>query len=427
MAARTGLIKYEVFGKPIYSRNTFFLLLKVSALFLLLLRNLMLKLILFLLSYVVPKSKKILFFSSVGNYRFPIWKDEPAYQFKESPKYLAIYCAKKMKDFVPVYHTPTRRLFSKLRSLGIKPTKGLRAFWYMLRATYLFVDNNNFFNPNASFLLGRFRIMQCCHGTPLKNIERDFATKKKNRLVHWVMSFELKKYNCIISACEHSTQISRRTYPSTPIAETGYPRNDVFFDRSFQVECLYERLHLSQFKKVLLYAPTFRQISTAVNPFDEQFLAEINKKLQNKNYLLLIKQHPYAKGIELVQTFSHIRDVSDEVEDIQELLINIDVLISDYSGCVFDFALTERLQLFYPFDIQAYQGQWGSFYFEYKEENLPGAIINGKDDFIRKLEQLDLLIYNDSTQGRIPDFKNHYNSYNAGYSCRDLFTHLKLL
>ncbi|MHC4345561.1 MAG: CDP-glycerol glycerophosphotransferase family protein, partial [Planctomycetota bacterium] len=163
------MIECRILNKSVSGRNHFVILLKISALFLLLIRNFAIKYILFLLSYIVPKSKNILFFSSVGGYRFPIWKNDETFQFKENPKYLAIYCAKKLKDFVPVFHIPNRKQFGQIEKLGIKPTKGLRAFWHMLRAKYLFVDNNNFFNPNASFLVGSFQIIQCWHGTPIKN------------------------------------------------------------------------------------------------------------------------------------------------------------------------------------------------------------------------------------------------------------------
>jgi len=164
---------YQITDKELLGTNAFVRWGKTLIILGLLFRNLLIKLILFLLSYIVLKDEKTLFFSSVGNYNFPIWRNEEDFQFKENPKYLAIYSAKKLKEYRTIFHVPNTKLFGKIRDLGIEPTRGLAAFWYMLRAKYLFVDNNNFFNPNASFLIGNFKIVQCWHGTPLKNMGED--------------------------------------------------------------------------------------------------------------------------------------------------------------------------------------------------------------------------------------------------------------
>jgi hypothetical protein len=113
------MIEGRMLGKAVSGANTVVVVAKISGLFLLLARNFAMKYILFVLSFIVPKSKKVLFFSSVGGYRFPIWKNDETFQFKENPKYLAIYCAKKLKDFVPVFHIPNRKQFGQIEKLGI--------------------------------------------------------------------------------------------------------------------------------------------------------------------------------------------------------------------------------------------------------------------------------------------------------------------
>jgi CDP-glycerol glycerophosphotransferase (TagB/SpsB family) len=366
----------------------------------------------------------------VGGYRFPVWKNDETFQFKENPKYLAIYCAKKLKSFVPVFHIPNRKRFSQIEKLGIKPTKGLRAFWYMLRAKYLFVDNNNFFNPNASFLVGNFKIIQCWHGTPIRNVKKGKKTRSIIRsLMDIVMKGEYNKYEYFISACEHGSEAYKLRYGEVKVEMLGQPRNDILFGRQFfAIENLSNVFEMGRFSRILLYAPTFRKAEESVNPFDSEFVERINEILNSKNYLFLIKQHPYAKGIRFDHDYSNIKDVSDKVDDIQELLINIDVMISDYSSAILDFALTDKLQLFYPFDLEEHRTNKGDFYsyFEYSEKKLPGFIINDKDDFIRKIEQLELLMVDEDTRIRMNQFKNKYNRYTDGNSCRRLFEFLNL-
>lgn len=421
------MLKYRILNKPISGRNHFVIFLKISIGLLLLIRNFALKYILFLLSYLVPKSSNTLFFSSVGAYRFPLWRNDETYQFKESPKYLAIYSAKKLKNYLTVFHTPNKKMFGKIEKLGIKPTKGLRAFWHMLRAKYLFVDNNNFFNPNASFLVGNFKIIQCWHGTPLKYMGKRKTQNIVKNLIEIFMQSERNKFQCFVSPCSLTSKVFANFFRNTEILETGYPRNDILFDRSFfETENISQNFGLEKFNKLLLYAPTFRKLEDCVTPFDNNFLRKIDEILRQKKYLLLIKEHPYAKAIEFKQNYSNIMDVSTKVDDIQELLINIDVLISDYSSTIFDFALTEKLQMFYPFDLEEYRRNRGEFYFEYSEENLPGLIIADENDFIQKIEQLEALLEDKNIKSRIKEFKKKYNRYIDGNSCKRLFEHLKL-
>ena len=421
------MITYSVLNRTISGRNRLELALKVAGFAVLLTRTFLLKYTLFLTSYIVPKNRKILFFSSVGAYKFPLWKDEDSFQFKESPKYLAIYSAKKLKDHLAVFHVPNRKMFPQIERLGIKPTAGLRAFWYMLRAKYLFIDNTNFFNPNASFLLGNFNIVQCWHGTPLKRMGLRRASGTAERILEIIKKCERRKYRYFICTCEHATQVYKSLYPKAEMPILGYPRNDILFDRDFfATEDLRGITGSGRFSKLILYAPTFRRVEQHVNPFDECFLETLNTVLQENNYLFLIKQHPYAKAVQLAQDFSNIKDVSTEVDDIQELLVHVDVLISDYSSVIFDFSLTEKLQLFYPFDLETYKKQRGEFHFEYCSENLPGVIIADPADFIEKVGNLETIIADSTVQARIKHFKHKYNTYTDGNSCQRIFEWLKI-
>jgi len=421
------MITYSVLNRTISGRNRLEVALKLAGFAMLLIRAFLLKWALLPLSYVVPKNKKILFFSSVGAYKFPLWKDEESFQFKESPKYLAIYSAKKLKNHTAVFHIPNRKMFPQIKQLGIKPTKGLRAFWYMLRAKYLFIDNTNFFNPNASFLLGNFNIVQCWHGTPLKHMGLTRAAGTTERILEMVKKRERRKYRYFICACEHARQVYRSSYPEAEMLILGYPRNDILFDRDFfATEDLRSITGSGRFSKLILYAPTFRKVEHQVNPFDKNFLENLNSVLQENNYLFLIKQHPYAKAVQLAQNCSNIKDVSNEVDDIQELLVHVDVLISDYSSVIFDFSLTEKLQLFYPFDLESYKKQRGEFYFEYCSENLPGVIIANPADFIEKIGNLESIFADNTVQARIKQFKHKYNKYTDGNSCQRIFEWLEL-
>jgi CDP-glycerol glycerophosphotransferase (TagB/SpsB family) len=416
MLKNYAILNSKLLGKNKVARSIgLFLIVVVLA------RNALLKLLLFPLSYVVPKSKRILFFSSVGNYNFPIWMNEIDFQFKECPKYLAIYAAKRLDDFVSIFHVPNKKLFGQIAGLGIKPTKGLRAFWYMLRAKYLFVDNNNFLNPNASFLIGRFKIIQCWHATPFKNVH-----SRRRELWKRIKRIEMKKFFCALSSCNHTTEVFRKLFTNALILEVGSPRNDILFrPELFSCEDISNRFRLSNYKKVFLYAPTFRKIGETVNPFDERFLSELDRWLIKENHVLLIKQHPYADKITGLGGFTNIIDVSESSQDIQEMLICVDVLISDYSSVVFDFTLTNNPIIFFPYDRDVYKAPEGMF--EDYDREMPGPFAYKPSELMALMKNVDIWSHDDAYTANYQRFKNKFNKFQDGKSCERLFKRLLCL
>jgi CDP-glycerol glycerophosphotransferase len=429
----------EYHHKSLTKKCAFIRLFKTSILLLGVLRTFILKTTLFLFSYILPKNSRILFFSSVGNYKFPLFKDEPDFQFKESPKYLAIYAAKQLNDFIPVFHVPNKKLFCEVKKLNILPARGLLAFWFMLRARYIFIDNKNSYNPNASFLRGRFKIIQCWHGTPLKKMGED---KKRKR--SWLSDIRIEY---VLSACAHSTNVFKKLFQTENVLEIGYPRNDILLDPDFfSCEKIDEKLDLKNFEKVFLYAPTHRRknralnpfnkqflesrdtptgrkMSNAINPFNEEFLAELDNWLQQNNYTFLIKQHPYAKNIQGLEKFSNIHDVSTVNQDIQELAVNTDVLISDYSSIIFDFALTEKPIIFYPYDYEDYALSGRGLYYDYYQQ-MPGLFAKTQEELFELIRNVDTRSQDEDYLRKYDQFREKFNRYLDSQSCQRLYDFL---
>jgi len=408
---------YRLLNRNLINGNFVVRKLKIIYMFGLIARNYLIKIILMILSYIIPKNKKILLFSSVGNYDFPIFLNEKDYQFKESPKYLAIYSAKKLKEHKTYFHIPNKKMFPEIKRLNIIPVKGLFSFWIMLRAKYIFVDNNNFFNPNASFLIGRFNIIQCWHGTPLKKMGDDKKTKKSPH--DFIKKIENRKYNYILSTCRYTTKIFKKLFNSDDILEIGSPRNDILLNPSFfSTENIAKKLNLKKYKKIFLYAPTFRKLEKEVNPFDKKFLKKLNKILNERKNIFLIKQHPYTKKIENLEAYSNILDISKINQDIQEILIYTSVLITDYSSVIFDFALLNRPLIFFAKDLKKYEKERGLYFNYYKI--MPGPIITRKENLLKLINNTKSL-YTKKNLRKISKFNNTFNKYQDGKSCERLF------
>ena len=133
-------------------------------------------------------------------------------------------------------------------------------------------------------------------------------------------------------------------------------------------------------KKLILYAPTFRDAPEAnaklLDRIDiEAFNRELGEKCQ-----LLIKLHPQINsGISLDGT----TDVTNGC-DISDLTLICDMLITDYSSACMDFALLSKPCVFFAFDLEEYEKE-RSFYFDY-ESYVPGAVARSFGEVIEAIK-----------------------------------------
>ena len=158
-------------------------------------------------------------------------------------------------------------------------------------------------------------------------------------------------------------------------SDLGIPRTDVFFgpDRAVLAASIRERYGLTDGRRVILYAPTFRgtTIAQAAHPA-ELDVAELQRVLGH-DHVLLIKLHPFVRaGLRLPpETAGFAIDVSG-YPDINELMLVSDVLVTDYSSAMFEFGLLGRPMGFFAPDHDAYDDERG-FYFEYRS-GVPGPV-----------------------------------------------------
>lgn len=150
------------------------------------------------------------------------------------------------------------------------------------------------------------------------------------------------------------------------IIEFGIPRNDELVKGKTNDD-LKAKLGIPLDKKVLLYAPTFRDSDNQFNEIID--FCELKKAL-GEEYVFLIRKHRVMKEIKNVPSF--VLDVSD-YPDIADILLITDFLITDYSSVAFDFVLTEKPVLLAVFDIESYMSNSRPFMFDLNECGLPIA------------------------------------------------------
>lgn len=142
------------------------------------------------------------------------------------------------------------------------------------------------------------------------------------------------------------------------IVMTGCPRNDIFFhDTTDLQQQIRRRYAIADGERVLLYAPTFRerykreQQATAL---DFERVRNVLQQATGEPWTILVRSHTAnAKHGIGVRFNDHVKQATD-YPDMNELLQIVDILVSDYSSSICDFALSSRLCLLYQDDIDSY-------------------------------------------------------------------------
>jgi len=159
-------------------------------------------------------------------------------------------------------------------------------------------------------------------------------------------------------------------------SRVGIPRTDLFFDESRRARAEAEirrRYGIPTDRRVVLYAPTYRGDSVTAARFAEHLDLRALADAIGDDHVLLLRLHPFIRRrAALAGDLSGFAlDVSDH-PDINELMLVSDVLVTDYSSTIFEFALLGRPIAFLAPDREAYVGERG-FYLDFPED-LPGPV-----------------------------------------------------
>jgi teichoic acid ribitol-phosphate primase len=166
------------------------------------------------------------------------------------------------------------------------------------------------------------------------------------------------------------------------VSRLGIPRTDVFFgeERLERIrEAVRRRYGLTDGRRVVLYAPTFRGDSvTDAHATDDLDLAVLREAL-GADHVLLVRLHPFIRSRTVIgpELQGFAIDVSDH-PDINELMLVSDVLVTDYSSAIYEFALLDRPMVFFAPDYEAYEAERG-FYFDYRT-GVPGPIFETSEE-----------------------------------------------
>jgi len=243
--------------------------------------------------------------------------------------------------------------------------------------------------------------MQTWHGTPLKRLRCDIEAEKGNvnntlDEIKIKNDMDVVRYNLFLSPSEFASEKFKSSFNMKElgiediVVETGYPRNDFLFHYSQEdADGIRKSLGIPEGKKVILYAPTFRdnEHDGAGYTYDVHLDFDRLRKEIGDEYIVLFRAHYFVANRFDFNRFSDFVIDASKLDDITPLYVISDVLITDYSSVFFDYANLRRPMLFYMYDLDDYAEGIRGFYFGIDE--IPGPKIRTEDELIDWIRKLD--------------------------------------
>ncbi len=241
--------------------------------------------------------------------------------------------------------------------------------------------------------------IQTWHGFTLKTIEKDAEPSKCSPAGYFdAARKDSKMMDLLLSNSTFLTKIYAQTFwYEGEIRETGTPRNDVFFKGSEEICNKVRAYYGITHKKIVLYAPTYRKSYT-----DETYLNNMEKlretlaKRFGRDFVVLLRMHPNVA--EMCEGYEYSQNLINATfyDDMMELLVAADVLVTDYSSSMFDYFLSGKPVFLYAQDVDAYQNDDRGTYFEY--ESLPFPIAYTVEELWNKIIGFDEKAYEKDCQ-----------------------------
>lgn len=344
--------------------------------------------------------------------------------YSDSPKYIYEYMQKNYPklNYIWVFNNPDKNV---IIGNAEKVKKGSKEYYDAYSKAKFWVSNARlplYLNKKENQIY-----IQTWHGTPLKRLANDMKVVRMpgTTTANYKKNFyaETSRWDYLVSPNRYSTNIFKTAFwmDEERTWEIGYPRNDILVNRSNDQEYINQikkDLNLPEDKKVIMYAPTWRDdefVKKGQYLFDLKINLENLQKELGENYVILLRMHYLiANALDLNGYEDFAIDVSN-YSDISELYLISDALITDYSSVMFDFGILKRPQYFFAYDIEKYDKGLRGFYMDYMND-LPGEIITDEFKLAEELKNIDE--HKEKYKDKIEKFYEKFCSLEKGQSSK---------
>lgn len=263
--------------------------------------------------------------------------------------------------------------------------------------------------------------IQTWHGSyGLKKIACDI-NGGKSLIDTYSAVYNAKLEDVMVSNSRKTTEIYRDAfrYPGY-VLECGSPRNDIFFEEQKKYRDRIDRAFGTADKRIVLYAPTFRaDFNTDCMHMDFDGLLCALEQRFGGEWVALVRLHPnnMQNAKSFIPYSERILNATN-YNVMQELLVASELLITDYSSCMFDFVTTRKPCFLYATDIDRYKGE-RDFYFDIFE--LPFPVAQNNEEMVRNIRDFDQQLY----QEKLERLFEQVGLCDKGTACRQVVEYIE--
>ena len=334
--------------------------------------------------------------------------------YSDSPKAIYEYMLNHCKNYKYIWIYSNKKLnipgnIKQVKRFSLK-------YYYFLGTSKYWVSNSRL--PLHLMKRKGNIYLQTWHGTPLKRLVFDMnevysanPNYKKN------FYHQSRRWDYLISPNQYSSEIFRRAFKyDKELLEVGYPRNDILYhpNKKELIKSIKQRIGLPLDKKVILYAPTWRDdeyYESGKYKFKLKLDLMKMKELLGSEYVILLRMHYFIADKIATEGLEGFAYNLSSYDDIAELYLISDVLITDYSSVLFDYAHLRRPMLFFTYDLEKYRDTLRGFYIN-MEEDLPGPLLKTTDEIIYSIQNLSQIESN--YKEKYDEFYQHFCSWDQG-------------
>lgn len=258
---------------------------------------------------------------------------------------------------------------------------------------------------------GQFYIQTWHSSVRLKKIEGDAADTLGEAYIEHAKK-DSSQCDLIISGCDFSSNIFANSFwYDGKIMKCGTPRCDILLDNSSKAFDKVRKFYgLNKEAQIILYAPTFRdKCDDELHGISVARLIVALQKRFGGRWVFLYRLHPNLEKTVPPPVKDAINATS--YPDMQELIAASDMLITDYSSCMFDMAFCNKKCILYAPDLDEYVTKERGLYFDIK--NLPFPSATSNNELLSCIKSFD----DDEYQDKLNMFMQQLGSYEDGHAC----------
>lgn len=330
--------------------------------------------------------------------------------YGDNPKFIAQEFLRQKLDF-KLYWTAASPDYRFPQ--GIRPVRpNTASFVYHMATAGFWVDNTR----KLYYLKkrpGQFYI-QTWHGGPgLKKVEMDCEAALSQEYIAWAKQ-DSQYIDLFLSCCRWCSDLYHRSFwYQGELLEQGIPKNDMFFqDPAPYRKQVREYFHLPDSTRLVMYAPTYRDNrKTDMYNLDYEMLLDALKKRFGGTWVVLVRLHPNVNYKDYPLSYNDRILNASPYENMQELLCAVDVIISDYSGCAFDFLMLGRPGFLYAEDYEEIR-RTKDYYFTLEE--LPFTLAFSNEELMEHILEFD----QDAYQEKCKKYREEIQYFDTGHASR---------